>query len=949
MGNKIGNKNCATGSLSQKKAINFVMMFRALLILIIGGVSLLAYPRERMDLKGEWFYRLTGAPSSIPGEGEITLPNTLDNAHKSVYNPESDNTSQLRREFSFIGSANYGKNVKIPDNWEGKDILLFIERTKPSVVSVDGKRVGGNSRISSPQYYDLTEFLTPGEHRLEIEVNNSDSLPPLVARSSSAASESTQTNWNGILGDIYLEGRNPYNISAISIDDRNVPDKISVDVKFSKKLPRGYSLVVEKGRERIFTEKIYSGVDAMQISLPIKDMELWSGRNPRLHDLAFKILNPQGETIDVYELTTGFRNFDKSGNNFTINGNPVVLRGTVNAAVFPVSTYSPVDADSWFNYFSILRDYGINHVRFHSWTPPDAAFQAADMAGVYLLVELPIWGELDRDLKFHNRFLKEDLKGIMESYAHHPSFVMFSTGNELWGDISLMGEYMQEAKILNPRLLSTYGSNVYMGINGEIGGEDFIIASTTADAANNYIRGSLSFTDSSDGGHFNSSYPNSSFNFGSATQGITIPVVSHEVGQYQSYPDFSEIEKYKGNLKPDNLKVFKKLSEEAGLYPKMLKFHEASGRWAAKLYKAEMELAQRSPGIAGFELFGLQDYPAQGTALVGILNPFMESKGFISPKEWRQSSGDISVFAELPKFTFYEGEKVKIPLVTINFSENPDAVSSIEWFTDFDSGQLETDPGLGVIRNNSIDMQMPALEVPQKKSLLLSDASGNVSNSYDFWVYPKKMPDVNNVLITTNLQKALAHLKQGDSVILCPDSATVSKASLDPLFTPDFWNYRMYRSICDEMNLKASPGTLGLYINNEHPALKKFPTDNHTDWQWYPIVANSRPLIIDRLPKDFDPIIEVIDNIERNFRLSLMLECRVGKGKLIILSTNPDKISEYPEGRWLLQSIKEYAGSKEFKPALTLTPEQVVNLVTKPSKSRLIKELKKENYSTRWE
>lgn len=924
--------------------------FLLLFVIISAIVSpIFAGVRDTLDLSGVWKYKLTGAPASIPGEGNISLPATLDSQHKSVYNPPSDNTTQLRREYSFVGQANYSANIEIPESWKGKDIVLFMERTKPSSIKIDGKTIGRNSRISSPQKYNLSRFLTPGSHVLEIEINNADSIPPIVARSSNAVSESTQTNWNGILGDFFIEARNPFNIENVFIDDSDLPDNVEVTLDFSKHAPSNLTLVTLLDGEKVSSQHIKTGSSTLKLQIPIKDADLWSARNPKLTNLKFEIEDPHKKIVDDFSLHTGFRKFSTSNSYFTVNGNPVFLRGTVNSAVFPLTTHVPLDLQSWMDYFSVLKKYGVNHVRFHSWTPPEAAFQAADISGVYILTELPIWGELDKDLKFHNRFLNEELIGIMEAFSHHPSFVMFSTGNELWGDISLMGEYMKNAKYLNPRILSTYGSNVYLGMNGQIGEEDFLVTSKTGDDVTlSSVRGSVSFADSPSGGHFNSTYPEGTFNFSQATKNISVPVISHEVGQYQSYPDFSEIDKYSGNLKPDNLNEFKNRAVEAGTFRKAPLFKDASGKWAANLYKAEMELAQRSPGIAGFELFGLQDYPGQGTAIVGILNPFLESKGFISAEKWLQSSQDLALMAEFPKFTFYEEELVEIPVITINFTENPDELSLIEWSTEFSKGTLSSSPGLGVIETEPIYFKLPRVSQPKKMSLSLK-SSGKVFNNYDFWVYPKKTPEVKNVYVTTNLTEALILLDQGEKVILCPDSATVTKASLDPLFTSDFWNYRMYRSICDEMNLTPSPGTLGLFINAAHPALAKFPTDNHTDWQWYPIIANSRPLIYDRLPKDFDPMVEVIDNVERNFRLSLLLECMVGKGKLIILSADMDKASQYPEGKWLLQSIKEYAASKDFKPALTLTPEQVVNLVTKPSNARLIKELKNETYNSHWE
>lgn len=917
-----------------------------LLTLLLLAFNLFTCFGEETDLSGDWTYRLVGAPSSIPGEGRIHLPSTLDTEKKSVYNPPSDITDQLRREFSFVGEATYSRTFNVAKDWEGKDIFLKIERTKPTEVRVDGKRVGSNSRISSPQEYDLTGILTPGRrHTLEIVVNNADSIPPMVARSSHAVSESTQTNWNGILGGITLEARNPFTIRSVKIEEYEDASGAALTVGFSSPAKSRKRLYLQWKDNAYISKEISRGDTSVTLHIPLQEEDLWSGDHPRLHELKFSVKDHKGKIVAKKNMTTGFRKLGVTKDYFTINGRPIFLRGTVNAAVFPITAYAPMDTESWRKYFSVVKDYGFNHVRFHSWTPPEGAFQAADEMGIYIMAELPMWGEFDRDMTNHDRFLREDMKGIMEAYSHHPSFVMFSPGNELWGDISLMGEYMIEGKALNPRLLSTYGSNVYLGMKGQIGKEDFIVAAKTGDDTKKSVRGSNSFADTPTGGILNSTYPNSEFTYALATNGLTVPAVAHEAGQYQIYPDFEEIDKYEGILKPDNLKEFQRRAMEAGMLGRNREFMEASGKWASKLYRAEIEAALRTPGMGGIEIFGLQDYPGQGGAFVGILDPFMETKGLVVPEEWRMAyGGDMAVLAEFPKFTFVSGETVEIPVKTVNYISDPDKFAEIEWSTDSSQGKISPQAGYGTLEIGKITIEMPVVAAPGKMTLSLKGNGGETENHYDFWVYPTSSKGVKAVKVTHNMEEALRWLSKGDKVILMPDSATVARASLDPMFTPDFWNYRMYRTICDEMHLAPSPGTLGLYIDKTHPSLSKFPTDNHTDWQWYPIIENSRPLIIDRLPVEMRPIVEVIDNVERNFRLALMLECKVGKGKLMIISSDLDKASEYPEGKWLLQSVKEYMAGKDFNPEYTLSAEQVRNLLTKPSNARLIREMKNETY-----
>ena len=897
-----------------------------------------AWVRDTIDISGDWNYVMINLPDSLNPKGLVRLPNTLDNAHLSIYNPPSENTSQLRREYSFTGEVLYETKITIPEKWSNKHLELKLERTKPSTLFIDGNEIGSNLNISSPQIYNLSGLLSPGNHTLELAINNNDSIPPLVAKNSSANSEMSQTNWNGILGRMIIEAKNPLHIEKVIIDDKKPLAPIAT-VYLSQDPDSLLSLNSYLNGELISTTKL--NPDSLSTAIPfnIDASQLWSAINPVMHQLSFSITDKDGNVLDKYDLSTGFRNFTTKGNQFFINGYPVFLRGIVDAAVFPLTGFPPITKEAWLDYFSLLKDYGINHVRFHSWVPPGAAFQAADEVGMYLLVESPLWGEIDKEMVFTNRFLMEDLKSFMSAYAHHPSLVMYSTGNELWGDTSIMGEFMDKAREFNARILATHGSNLYMGIHGQLPGDDFILTSKTSDDIHNSVRGSVSFVDSSTGGFFNSSVPNSTFNFGAATNNISVPVISHEVGQYQSYPDFSQIEKYKGILKPDNLNVFRKKAEQSGLLNFNKEFTEASGKWAAKLYKAEMELAQRSPGIAGFDLFGIKDYPGQGTALVGILDSFLDSKELIDIPSWKASADDVTILAEIPKYVFNPGEPVYINLLESNYSQTADTIKSVDWTLDFASGKIDGKSGFGLINLGEISFRFPEISRPCKYTLKLESENHRVKNAYDLWVFPDKAPEVKNVEVTSDLSLALSLLEKGENVILCPDSALIAKVSLDPLFTPDFFSYKLYHDISREMKMKPSPGTLGLLIRNNHPALAYFPSDSHTDWHWFSIVTNSRPLIIDRMPKDFEPIISVIDNIERSYPLALLMECKVGKGKLIILSADLEKISENPEGRWLLYSLEEYIASKKCDPKITLSDEQVRKLLTMPSQIRKLKEL----------
>ncbi|MDE6533977.1 MAG: beta-glycosidase [Muribaculaceae bacterium] len=912
-------------------------------------------PAQVIDLAGEWHYHLTDIPDSLENirNGVLSLPGTLDTNGIGIPVSPSDVTTQLSRKFTYTGKAVYSKTVSIPESMAGKNMSLLMERTRPSHVTVDGVNVGFRNSISAPQEYDLSQLLSPGTHTIEITIDNGESIPTAVRNNSHACTESTQTNWNGIIGDIYIKAKNRTHLSDILI----TPDISSKSFMISGNIvnpdsPGRLSISASADNGASSSMALESDSNGrFQFTLPMgHDAILWSEWTPAIHEITISLSDDSGMTLDQTSVSSGLRSFSTAGTNFTINGDLTFLRGRHDACVWPMTAHVPMDMESWRGYFRKIKQYGINHVRFHSWCPPEACFAAADEEGVYLQPELPIWGEIDKDTKQLIEFLDEDMTAILKAYSHHPSFTMFAIGNELWGDTSIMKEFIDKARDCMPGLLATYGSNIYLGWNGHIDGEDFLVTCRVGggEGFSSHARASFSFADAENGGIMNSTYPNTSMTFSNAISKSPVPVVGHETGQYQFYPDFSEIERYTGVLRPDNLTTFKAMAEKAGTLRKSERFFKAAGEWATRLYKADMEMNLRTPGMGGFQLLDIQDYPGQGTALVGILDAFMQPKGFTSHEEWKQSCSDRVILAELPKYCFSAGEIAEIPLKIVDYHPDSPDLSTVNWSLPFANGSTFADAKgkKGVIDAGAITIPIPYVETPVKTTLSLNADNGGIKNSYDIWIFPKDdaSRDSGKVVTTTSIDTALQALEKGKRVILYPDSASVAATTIGPLFQTDYWNYRMFKTICDNVKKKPSPGTLGLLIDNEHPLFDKFPTDSHTDWQWFPVIANSYPLIIDRLPSSVDPIVEPIDNVERNYRLALALECWVGKGRLLIIMADMDKASEYPEGKWLMKSAREYMGSKKCKPALSLSPRQVRDLLTKPSSGRIIRELNNVSY-----
>lgn len=913
-------------------------MKKSILIVCLGFISLdmLAQGSDSplsLSLAGEWSVTLGDAKEVR----HAMLPGTIDTNHLGFAPSDTTETTHLTRLYAYKGKATYSRTIEIPKQWKKAAVELFLERTKPTWVYVDGNLVDSCNFISTPQRYILPKLKT-GKHQLDIVVDNSRGVPEQVYGSSHAYTEDTQTNWNGIIGEISLK---------------------QVELKAGQKLKSG----MVQSESRQYTGKV----------LPC------------------------------------FKDFHIEGAHFYADGHPVFLRGKHDAAVWPLTGHVDMTVEGWMKYLGICSAYGINHVRFHSWCPPEAAFVAADSLGIYLQPELPFWGSFDDKDEKLMAFLHQEGENILREYGHHPSFRMMALGNELWGSIDKMKEFVDDFREIASDKYFTFGSNYYLGYQGVKEGMDYFTTCRIGGEGwgkyNTHTRGSFSFADAYDGGIINHFRPNTTMNFDEACdkwaspqpwqkqdveqtsykRAAGIPIISHETGQFQTYPDFREIKKYTGVLYPYNFEIFRRRLAAAGMLSQADDFHKASGLWSVKLYKADIEMDLRTKNMAGFQLLDIQDYPGQGSAFVGILDAFMESKGITTANEWHQWCSSVVPLLVTDRFCYDENEMMNAKVQIANYGgeslkgkklvwkldyaldENfgddaaPNAGANIDRFNQpspLAQGEIPiTTDEEGLIDIGEIHHKMKVMadgfndgngacldvKIPSRKVILTLDIdygrydARRHRNTYDLWIYTtEKNLDIykEGVVITSDLTDEVAKkLEKGAKVLWMPTTSknfvasadTISQAgnatpyTVGGLFQTDYWNYRMFKTICENNKKTVSPGTLGILTNPKHPIFCDFPTEMHTNWQWFPVIKDSHPLVLDNFAKDDKPIVQVIDNIERNHKLGLVMEWKVGAGKLLVCMSDLEKASEYPEGRAFYESVLSYMRSPEFAPQSEIT------------------------------
>ena len=928
--------------------------------------------REYIDLQGKWRFALDSLNTGEQEQwyarqlnDEVMLPGTTDTNKKGVLNARNEETSHLSREYSYRGIAWYQREIEIPQSWETKTLRLTLERTKPTKIWIDDVFVGSMRNISTEQIYDLTGKLAAGKHTLTIMVDNGFSVPRQILSSSHAYTESTQTNWNGIIGQIRIDAMSSFHIKDVQVYPDAKEKKATIKIYLNRPpenseraeitvLAEAYN-TAKKHSARI-VENIDNNMDMIDILLELgDDAVLWDEFDPAFYALTVSM---KGKGFsDIYKTTFGLRDFSVNGTQFTINNYTTFLRGKHDACVFPLTGHVAMDVDSWRKYFSIARSYGINHYRFHSWCPPEACFVAADMEGIYLQPELPYWGSFNRRDTALMSFLTEEGISIQEAYGNHPSFVMFALGNELGGDQELMTEMVQTFKTIDSRHLYATGSNNYLGFNRQAEIDDYFttcrVGAEEPNRFNTHARGSFSFADAFDGGYINHTYPNSVMNFDTAVSLCPVPIISHETGQFQIYPNYQEMEKYTGVLKPYNFGVFKERLEKAGMSGQADDFFKASGKWSVLLYKADIEMDIRTKGFGGFQLLDLQDYPGQGSAYVGILDAFMDSKGLITPEEWREFCSEVVPLFVTPKFCYTYNEALSGEIVIANYSQFSFANRQLEWkLTDendymLDSGVLPLSVRQGSLSGiGTIQPDISSVRKASKLLLSLQISETDYKNSYPLWIYTveEEIEKPSAIIVSSKLDQTLQEsLKQGKKVLWFPDHSAYEQMTVGGLFQTDYWNFRMFKSVCERMGKPVSPGTLGILTNPGHPVFNDFPTDFHSNWQWFSMIKQSRPFILDNAPQGYLPIIQVIDNIERNHKLGLLFEFCIGEGKLLVCMSDLQAIMDKPEARQLYTSILNYMDSDAFSPACQMSWQELSALFSNQSEAIRTKTL--DNFS----
>jgi hypothetical protein len=829
----------------------------------------------------------------------------------------------------YVGPAWYQKAVDIPESWLGKRIVLLLERCHwETKVWVDGVAAGMHDSLCVPHLYDLSNLMTPGKHVLTIRVDNS--IKYNVGINAHSVSDHTQTNWNGIIGRIELQATNKVWVSDIQVypDVRNKLAKLHIAIGNVTGQEVSGTLKVSakswniKRRHTVAPKSVQfttSGSETtVEVDYPIGDsVLLWDEFSPAMYKL--KVLlsaaTDVGTCHDQQTFTFAMRQFHIEGTQFTINDRLTFLRGTLECCIFPLTGYPDMNVDGWLRILGNAKAHGLNHMRFHSWCPPEAAFEAADRLGFIFHVECPAWTTVGNG-KPIDKFIYIEGDRILKAYGNHPSFCMLAYGNEPGGANSkrFLGDLINCWRDKDPRRLYTSAAG-------------WPIIPENQYHSDYHPRGHLWGTGLK--GRFNATPPETLTDYRAFVEKYDVPIVSHEIGQWCVYPNFEEIKKYTGVLRPRNFEVFRDSLAEHHMLNQAKDFLMASGKLQANLYKEEIETALRTPGFGGFQLLDIHDFPGQGTALVGVLDAFWDSKGYIKPYEFHRFCSETVPLLRMKKRTWTTAETFNAGIEIAHFGPAPIQNAVALWSVDYTDGREVASgqiPGLtlplgGGIPLGKLEVPLANVTAPAKLTVTVSLKGTPFTNHWDIWVYPAGLDTKppKSLLITEGLdERVLTALEAGKKVLLMPPLNSID-SDIPAGFSTIFWNTAWTR--------KQPPHTLGILCNPKHPALAQFPTEFHSNWQWWDLVTKSKFMVLDEFTPEFRPIVQVIDDWNTNRKLGLIFEAKVGDGKLLVCSIDlRSNLDKRPVAQQMLHSLLKYTDSAAFAPEFSIDIELIRSL-----------------------
>ena len=836
----------------------------------LGAAALLLSAGADVTLFGTWHVEGDGIA------GEAKLPGTLAEVHLgkrwTVHDFETTmdlpQSEALVQEWQYVGKAIWTRTVELSAEDCEHPMELFLERVMwASEAFWDGTSLGSCDSLATPHIYQVPkERLTPGRHELKLVIDNSCRYG--FSRQSHAYGPNMQAVWNGVLGRVELRRAHPLRAARVFA---SAPSGGKLQIETSADV----ATVAVDGLETSGWERRGGRIVVSLAEEPV----YWNEFHPQLYTVRLTAADGFEHSVRF-----GFRSVGTKGRLLTLNGAAIFTRGNVENANFAKDGVPWMEKGEWLRVFRTLKDEdGINAVRFHTWCPPAAAFQAADELGIILHPEAGIWtdkwmsdGDEVGNGKPVDGFVRREMKAIADAYGNSPSFFSLSIGNELGNsNFETMGEWVAAHKKYDPRALC-YASSA----RDITAADDF----------------SLSHVVPGKGLAREKLMPHTDWDYEDIYSAATIPTIAHEIGQWPVYPIWDELlSPFTGVMRPWNLTRHYETAARKNALKFQNEYHAASAKLNRLIYKEEVESFLRTPSCAGLQLLNVQDYTGQAEALVGWRDPFYRLKrGFRDMPPFSNVWGPVCYLARFSRFTYIVGETYRATLQIRNLTESAlSAGAAFPYELGGTSGEVTLAEAIppGEVKTVAV------VECPLSDDMVRSRQTLRFGcNEWSFWVYPRegRCAAPEGVVETSDPATMKGAIADGKTVLYSGPSFKSAQGQ----FKPVYWSARWFPVA------NTTAAALGTWFDVKHPALAGFVTDDFTDWQWYALSQGAMVHALKGLPDGFRPIALSVNDFHFSDFAATMFEVLVGRGRLFVCGY--DLAADTPEARRLRASVCAY-------------------------------------------
>lgn len=847
----------------------------------------------------------------------------------------------LQPQKHYIGKAWYKRTIEVPDDINSKQCFLYLERVHwQSTLYVNGHLVGSNQGLGTAHEYNISRYVKPGKNEIALCIDNSQIVD--IGRIPHSISEQTMAAWNGVLGKMQLRIKDKIRIDEVQVfpdyEKKQAIVKIKVANAFSSSEKIQLRLKVQRynslhkfSEKEVMNENVIKPdtITTLEIVYPFDGkVQEWNEYNPSLYQL--KISLESAKATDTATETFGFRDLKLKGRRFALNDRTISIRGNLNCGEFPLDGLPEMGVNWWKKIFMLHKEWGHNMVRFHSWCPPEAAFIAADEVGIYLQPEAGEWGAILTSTQ--EKFITEETDRMIRQYGNHPSWVFFAMGNELRCDTKIMERFIARNKQDNRRFVTGK-------INGRPLLESFDFASSHS-VNQKRVRHHMGWPPRPETNLLYHMSPNTNYDYSEPISEFPKPFLAHEIGQYCVFPDYQhELPKYTGSVRATVLDIQKDQMEERGMTKLAPAFSMASGCWQMELLKSEYEAILRTPEMAGFYALSLQDFPGQTHAPVGVMDAFWEAKKHAFSGNFRQFCNNTVLLARIPKLILQQKDTFRANVELYNFAEGILRNKQIQYtITDEDNrvilkGNFKRRDYANQQSNlpvGKIVLPLKGEKASSKYTLHLKMDQTFIENQWNFWVFPDKITLDEGAVKVVNVfdEQTIRYLEQGHNVLWLTDHSKL-KGELPTSFASMYWTAF---GLNDGESM-----TNSIFCDPKHPLFRFFPTEMHTNWQWWDVLKYAVPVILDEFgarkafPKSYQPVLQAIDSWKVNRKLALLAEMKYAKGKLMISGIDfTTDMENRAASRQLYYSLIQYMNSTEFDPQVEVDKETVLSVYGKP-------------------